>query len=383
MKRIGIITLVNVNNYGAELQAFATQYSLQKMGFDAEIIDYPYFINSRHKKTKGSKPKFKMPLKLKLIVMLYPLLQWYKKIKQDKSIRLRREENFKSFHNRNTKFSCEYQTAESLVSCKDDYDVFVVGSDQVWNPHNYTSLDPYFLKFVPDGKRKISYASSFGVGVLPEHTRNYYKEALRRLDAISVREENAVQLVKEISGVEAQWVLDPTLLLSGDEWKQYSKEITGLPENFVLIYEVTPCDYVKHLALSVAEELGYQVVRINCDANRCENDDEVINVLDAGPAVFVWLFSHAKMVITNSFHGTAFSLNMQKDFFVVSPERKQNNSRQKSLLRLVNMEDRLIVEGAQMPKKESFNVDYSIVNPLLETAREKSKNYLINAIYGE
>lgn len=383
MKRIGIITLVNVNNYGAELQAFATQYSLQKMGFDAEIIDYPYFINSRHKKTKGSKPKFKMPLKLKLIVMLYPLLQWYKKIKQDKSIRLRREENFKSFHNRNTKFSCEYQTAESLVSSKDDYDVFVVGSDQVWNPNNYTSLDPYFLKFVPDGKRKISYASSFGVGVLPEHTRNYYKEALRRLDAISVREENAVQLVKEISGVEAQWVLDPTLLLSGDEWKQYSKEITGLPENFVLIYEVTPCDYVKHLALSVAEELGCQVVRINCDANRCENDDEVINVLDAGPAEFVWLFSQAKIVVTNSFHGTAFSLNMQKDFFVVSPERKQNNSRQKSLLRLVNMEDRLIVEGSQMPKQDFFIIDYTKVNPLLEVAREESKNYLINAIYGE
>ena len=383
MKRIGIITLVNVNNYGAELQAFATQYSLQQMGYDAEIIDYPYFINSRHKKTKGAKPKFKMPLKLKLIVMLYPLLQWYKKIKQDKSIRQRREDNFKSFHSQNTKFSCEYRTAESLVSCRTDYDMFVVGSDQVWNPNNYTSLDPYFLKFAPKGKRKISYASSFGVAVLPEHTRDYYREALRGLDAVSVREENAVQLVEEISGVKAQWVLDPTLLLSGIEWKQYGKEISGLPENFVLIYEVTPCDYVKHLALSIAEDLGCKVVRINCDANRCESDDEVINVLDAGPAEFVWLFSQAKMVVTNSFHGTAFSLNMQKDFFVVSPERKKNNSRQRSLLRMVNLEHRLIVEGAQMPKKESFSVDFAVVNPLLEVARDKSKNYLINAINGE
>lgn len=383
MKRIGIITLVNVNNYGAELQAFATQYSLQQMGYDAEIIDYPYFINSRHKKTKGAKPKFKMPLKLKLIVMLYPLLQWYKKIKQDKSIRQRREDNFKSFHSQNTKFSCEYRTAESLVSCRTDYDMFVVGSDQVWNPNNYTSLDPYFLKFAPKGKRKISYASSFGVAVLPEHTRDYYREALRGLDAVSVREENAVQLVEEISGVKAQWVLDPTLLLSGIEWKQYGKEISGLPENFVLIYEVTPCDYVKHLALSIAEDLGCKVVRINCDANRCESDDEVINVLDAGPAEFVWLFSQAKMVVTNSFHGTAFSLNMQKDFFVVSPERKKNNSRQRSLLRMVNLEHRLIVEGAQMPKKESFSVDFAVVNPLLEAARDKSKNYLINAINGE
>lgn len=383
MKRIGIITLVNVNNYGAELQAFATQHSLQKMGFDAEIIDYPYFINSRHKKTKGSKPKFKMPLKLKLIVMLHPLLQWYKTIKQDKSIRQRREENFKSFHDRNTKFSCEYRTAESLVSCKTDYDMFVVGSDQVWNPNNYTSLDPYFLKFAPKGKRKISYASSFGVGVLPEHTRDYYKEALRGLDAISVREENAVQMVEEISNMKAQWVLDPTLLLSGTEWKRYEKALKGMPENFVLIYEVTPCEYVKNLAMNVAEQLGYRVVRINCDSIRCENDDEIINVLDAGPAEFIWLFSQAKMVVTNSFHGAAFSLNMQKDFFVVSPERKKNNSRQKSLLRMVNLEHRMIVEGAHMPKKESFSIDYAVVNSLLEAARDKSKNYLINAINGE
>lgn len=383
MKKVGIITLVKVNNYGAELQAFATQSTLQKMGFEAEIIDYPYFINSRHRKTKGSKPNFKMPLKLKVIVMLYPLLQWYKKLKQDRSIRLRREENFKSFHAQNTKFSCEYRTAESLVSGKMDYDAYVVGSDQVWNPNNYTSLDPYFLKFAPEGRIKISYASSFGVSVLPKHAYEYYKAALQGLNAISVREENAVQLVQEISGVKAHWVLDPTLLLTGTEWKQYGKFIIGLPEDYVLIYEVTPCEYVKQLALSVAEELGCRIVRINCDAIRWENDDEIINILDAGPAEFIGLFSRARMVVTNSFHGTAFSLNMQKDFFVVSPERKQNNSRQKSLLRLVNLENRLIIEGAQMPKKESFSIDYTIVTPLLESARDMSKNYLINSMYGE
>lgn len=383
MGKIGIITLVRVNNYGAELQAFATQHALQLMGYDAEIIDYLYFINPRHKKTKGSAPSFATPFKLKVIAALYPWLQRYKRLKQDKTILRSRDNRFESFHKENTKFSKEYRTAESLAAAKMDYDVYIVGSDQVWNPNNYTSLDPYFLKFVPQDKIRISYASSFGVSALPEHTRSYYQEALGSLNAVSVREENAVQLVEDVAGVNAQWVLDPTLLLTGEEWKKYGKDVEGLPDKYVLIYEVTPCAYVKQLAQKVAEELGCRVVRITCDASRQESDEEVINIMDAGPAEFVWLFNKASMVVTNSFHGTAFSLNMQKDFFVVTPERKKNNSRQKSLLRLVGMEDRLLVEGAPMPGKDKFSVDFSTVNPLLTEAREKSINYLKGAIDGE
>lgn len=383
MKKIGIVTLFKVNNYGAELQAFATQHALQLMGYDAEIIDYLYFINPHHKKTKGSRPNFAMPFKLKVVVALYPWLQRYKRLKQDKNILKRKDNSFDTFHKENTRFSKEYRTAESLATAKMDYDVYIVGSDQVWNPNNFTSLDPYFLKFAPQNKKRISYASSFGVSTLPEHTRTYYQEALRGLNAVSVREENAVQLVKDVAGVEAQWVLDPTLLLTGEEWKKYGKSVEGIPDRFVLIYEVTPCAYVKQLAMKVAEELGCKVVRITCDASRQENDNEIINIMDAGPAEFVWLFSKATMVVTNSFHGTAFSLNMQKDFFVVTPERKKNNSRQKSLLRLVGQEDRLLVEGAPVPSKERFCVDYSTVNPLLAEAREKSINYLKGSIDGE
>lgn len=382
-KRVGIITLVRVNNYGAELQAFATQHAIQLLGYDAEIIDYLYFTNPRHKKTKGSKPCFSMPLKLKVIVAIYPWIQRFKRLKQEKSVLKRRDNSFAAFHKENTSFSKEYRTAESLAAANMDYDVYIVGSDQVWNPNNYTSLDPYFLKFVPQNKTKISYASSFGVSVLPEHTRSYYQEALKGLNAVSVREENAVQLVDDVSDVKAQWVLDPTLLLTGEEWNKYGKEVGGLPDKFVLIYEVTPCAYVKQLAQVVGEELDCKVVRITCDASRQESDDEIINVLDAGPAEFVWLFSKASFVVTNSFHGTAFSLNMKKDFFVVTPERKRNNSRQKSLLRLVGQEDRLLIEGAPIPAKNKYCVDYSTVNPLLAKARERSINFLRGAIDGE
>ena len=103
-------------------------------------------------------------------------------------------------------------------------------------------------------------------------------------------------------------------------------------------------------------------------------------MLDAGPSEFVWLFANAQMVLTNSFHGTAFSLNMEKNFFVVTPARKQNNSRQKSILHLVGLENRLIIEESPMPHRDNFKVDYNVVSPRLDAARVDSLNYLRKAL---
>lgn len=382
MKKIGIITIDKVNNYGAELQTLATQKAIVKLGYEAEVIDYLFYKNPGHKLTKGSKPLFPLPFKRHAAEWLYPRLNRWKQLVSTGNEGRRREANFDAFHKKHTKFSKEYRTAEDLYTAKMDYDVYVVGSDQVWNPNNYTSLNPYFLKFAPKGKRRVSYASSIGVSNIPEYAKDYYKEALQELDAVSVREEDAVKLVKEVSGVDAQWVLDPTLLLTGEEWKKYYNPISIIPEKYVLLYEITPCDYLKQLALKASRELGCHVVRINREAIRQESDDEIINVLDAGPAEFVWLFANAEMIMTNSFHGTAFSLNMEKNFFVVTPERKKNNSRQKSILRLVGLEDRLIEENSSMPLKQNYVIDYKTIRLKLEKARQESMDYLKNAIDG-
>ena len=380
--KVGVITIVRVNNYGAELQAFATQKALQMSGYDAEIIDYYYFTNTRHIATKQSKPVFNMPLKLRIVVWLYPWYNRFKRLKGDKQNYKSREQRFEAFHKQYTRFSHEYKRIEDLYSAEMTYDAYIVGSDQVWNPNNYTSLDPYFLKFAPRGKKKISYASSFGVSSIPEKTVAYYKDALGGLDAISVREENAVKLVEEISGRSAQWVLDPTLLLRRDDWLKYANKPAGIPERYVLIYEVTPCTYLKDLALYLADRAMCRVVRINREAVREEKDEEVINVMDGGPAEFIWLFGNATMVVTNSFHGTAFSLNMNKDFYVVTPVRKSNNSRQKSILKLFGIEDRLVVENSSLDI-EIKKVDYTHVNAVLDVQREKSLSYLKNAIDGK
>ncbi|MBR3652696.1 MAG: polysaccharide pyruvyl transferase family protein [Bacteroidales bacterium] len=382
-KKVGIITIVEVNNFGAELQAFATQNALQRLGYDAEIIDYPFYKNPRHKATQRSRPEFPIPINKRLAEWLYPKMARAKQFLHGNRLDEKRNERYAKFHHDNTRFSPEYPTIESLYAAKMDYDAYVVGSDQVWNPFNYSSLDPYFLRFAPTNKRKLSYASSFGVSTLPEYTRDYYHEALLGLDAISVREENALQMVKDVSGKKAQWVLDPTLLLTGKEWMQFATAVDDVPEKYVLIYEVTPCSYLKEFAVTVANELGLKIVRINREAVRQEEDEEVLNVMDAGPAEFIWLFGHASVILTNSFHGTAFSLIFNKAFYVVTPARKRNNSRQESLLRMVGLEDRLIVEGAPMPNLKMISVDYSRVNSLLDAQREKSISFLRNAIDGE
>ena len=382
-KKVGIITIFNVNNYGAELQAYATQKALQLMGYDAELINYPFYKNVRHIPTDASKPVFPMPFKKRLVEWAYPKVANLKLFFQHTISGEKRLSNFAGFNKQYTKLSPEYRTIESLYTAEKKYDAYIVGSDQVWNPGVYSSLDPYFLKFAPKERRRISYASSFGVASVPEYSKGYYKEALAALDAISVREENAVQLVKDLSGKDAQWVLDPTLLLNVQEWMEVAKPVADSPEKYLLLYELTPCPYLKELALKIAKEKDLKVVRITKDAALVEKDGSIINVTDAGPSEFLWMFNHADFVVTNSFHGTAFSINFNKDFYVVTPARMNNNSRQQSILRLFNLSDRIIKEGEPLPGNNLWKIDFEPVNDILERERTKSKDYLKKAIDGE
>lgn len=380
MKKIGITTIVRVNNYGAELQAYATQKVLQDLGYDAEIIDYLFYKHPRHFATKQSRPLFPMGIKKMMAEFLYPHITRIKQVFQNNDAQKKREARFDAFHKNNTRFSDEYRSIEDLFRAKMNYDVYMVGSDQVWNPGIYSSLDPYFLKFAPAGKRKISYASSFGVSELPAVAYDYYRKSLQELDAISVRESQAVDLVESVSGQEAYWVLDPTLLIRSEDWRSVAIAPTLVPERYVLLYELTPCPYLKTLAEHIAGLMHCKVVSITKDANCVEQKGNIINIADAGPAEFLALFKDAGFVVTNSFHGTAFSVNMNRPFFVVAPSRKQNNSRQQSLLGLFGLEDRMLSEGESMPKEEQLKIDYSIVNQKLMMERQKSLDYLITAI---
>lgn len=376
--RIGIVTILKVNNYGAELQAYATQAILKKLGYEAEVIDYLFYKNSGHKKTKGSKPVLPFSVMARLKEWLYPKVTALKSVGQGKAWQ-KREERFEQFHSLNTSLSHTYNSIEELYAARMDYDVYLTGSDQVWNPGIYSSLAPYFLTFAPEGCKRIAYAASFGVEHVPEVAVPYYRDCLRAYNAIGVREKSAVALVEQLSGKKAEWVLDPTLLLDRDDWLTVAKPGETTPyQSYILIYELTPCPYIRQLADYYHRLHQWPIIRICKSASR--EDKDIDNITDAGPAEFLYLFAHARLVITNSFHGTAFSINFQRDFYTVLPLRKKNNSRQRSILELFGLQDRLLVEGAPMPVADKLNIDYASVCEHLVSERNKSIDFLKQSI---
>ncbi len=378
-KKIGVITILKVNNYGAELQAYATQKVLQLMGYDAEIIDYLFYKNPRHKRTKLSAPTAKMTLKKKLQETLFPIIEFWR------SRNFRDEQNtrylkFEQFHEENTKQSECYDSIDKLRAANFDYDVLISGSDQVWNPGLYSSLDPYLLLFGSTKMKRVAYASSFGVTYLPVDVKNYYKKALLKYSAIGVREDTAVTLVKEVSGMNAQLVLDPTLLLTREQWMEIAKPV-NIPNNpFILIYELSNIPYIKQVAKHISMHTGMRIIRICKNAYPEDTNTEIHNIIDAGPAEFISLFDKAAYIVTNSFHGTAFSLNFGKQFYTIIPLKKSNNSRQKSILKLIGCENRLLMENSPLPELNDY--DIVKVRLILNQEREKSKNFLKNAIDG-
>lgn len=384
MTRIGIITIVKVNNYGAELQAFALEKELQRLGFDAEIIDYLYYKNWRYKDSKLSKAFLKQNNKQKILYWIkYRLINFSidcvcpffnKAIKQ-------RIQRFAAFHKKNTKFSKEFTSMPDLYKNYPQYDIYMVGSDQVWNPFTSSSIEPYFLTFASKDKKKIAYASSFGVSSIPELLEKQYSKLLNNLDHISVREQSGVNLVKQLINKDAKLVLDPTLLLNKTEWSKVMNPYPKMPTKYILIYQLSDSQAIVNLALRIGKEYNLKVYRICKRAYANTQNKGIINILDAGPAEFLSLIHNATYVITNSFHGTAFSINFNIPFYSIISAKKTNNSRLESLLNVTQLNSRLIKDNVVTDSINiSNNIDFTIANEQLNLYRNQSIQYIIDSI---
>lgn len=382
--KIGVITIEQVGNYGAELQCYATQKVLQNIGCDAEIIDYCYYKDYRYKDSKMSEPFVPMTFKERIFYVLkYRIVNRF----VDKFLLLfnsniaRRNSRFAAFHAENTKMSRRYLSMPELYEASMDYDVFVTGSDQVWNPGAQSSIEPYFLTFAPDNTKKISFAASFGISEIDSCLRERYKEYLSRYDFISVREQNACDMVKQLVGKDAECVLDPTLLLNKDEWMQVAKQYDNIPERYVLLYTLQESLAVLNLAKRIAKEKGITVLRITKRAYFISRIDGICDISDAGPAEFISLIAGADYIVTDSFHGTAFSVTFGIPFLTVVSPKNNNNSRMESLLSVVGLSERLITDDCDMESVEyEVPIDIKAVCLKVEAARNKSIDFLKRAI---
>lgn len=377
--KIGILTILNVNNYGAELQCCALCRKLTKMGYNAEVINYLFGINPSHdfRREKLTVPiSFKQKVKVSLLPIVQNLFcMFHQKNKKQ------RNKRFEEFHEKyNHLTSSVYPSVRSLYEAKFDYDVLCIGSDQVWNYEKGYSLEPFFACFDKNGTKKISYASSIGLSFLSKEAERVFKKELSGFAHLSVREQQASELLENLLDRDVDVVLDPTLILDNKEWLEVAKFDMCPKEKYILVYIVTikPCDYVLEVARHIAKERNLKIVRICRDAYPEHSGKDVQEILTAGPSDFVGLFANAEFVVTNSFHGTVFSINFSKSFYSVIKSQHSTNSRLTSILKKLNLENRILPVGSPLPKIS--DVDYIIPAEKLKEERLHSLEYIQKAL---
>jgi len=385
MKKVGIVSCYFKNNYGSMLQAYASQKVLDDNNIPNETIN----ISELSDFTKGKKKYYISQItnfnfiKTKLgMIKLKIYSKINKNIKRNFKIRNKKFEEFK----RNFNLTKSFHTYEELknYSTKRFSDV-IVGSDQLWLPVNVVA-DYYTLNWVPEEVNKISYATSFGISQIPEKYKNNYSKFLKRIENISVRENNAVKLVKDISEKEAKLVCDPTLLLTKEEWMDIQQVEPILNERYIFCYFLGNNIEHRKFVEKLKEVTGYKIVSINhCDEYVKYSDTFAdFTPYDIGPSEFINYIRNAEYVCTDSFHGTIFSIINNTSFFTFERFNKKSkmstNSRIHSLLEIVNLKNRLISGNENVEKLIKEKIDFNKVNKDLDEFRKTSKEWLLKSI---
>lgn len=386
--KIGIVTFVKCDNYGAELQAYALQKKLNLLGYDAEVID----LEKETGVIEGSFNTYKNAVinrfkQYGLIKGFYKIIELAKDKYNSRKALIENAEKakerhkiFEGFFDYYIRHSDKFYTLEEVRNAQRlPYDVMIAGSDQIWNYMQTKYLDVFFLMMANRwGAKKISYAASFSINKLPENKKGIYKKYLENMDSISVREITGIDIVKSCSNCNATVVLDPTLLLNRNEWIEYIGKRNYLPEDkrYVVVYTLSGSHYIYSLAKKIAKSLGVDVVNIKLGYSKTDGDDNIIHINDAGPQEFISIFSQAAYVITDSFHGTAFSLNFNIPFTTLLNPASNINSRALSILKLTGTESRLIYDDGTNKVPETLKMDFNQINKIIEKYREKSLNFL-------
>ena len=355
--RIATLTLNVYYNYGNMLQKFALYRTLEKFANFVEVLWHPC--------TKIFTPYELEIERFKINNMSDAADAAFKSV---------REYKFREFHNTNmhTRFDVPY--LDDLV---DDYDFFVVGSDQVWNPD--FDFDGRFLEFAPPEKR-IAYAASIGVSELPPNVTDYYREKISEMPHVSLRERDGVDIVEKLTGKRPLQAIDPVFLLTADEWRQIAKPPVWLNQKryergYLLTYFFSgnPPEQVKTLAA----ELDLPLINL---FDRKNFDYYVIGIEE-----FLYLVDHATLLCTQSFHGTAFATIFKRPFitYKVAPHVIKIFSRMESLLELFGLSERATDLDLKLKVDDPLKIDFTRRDEILPVERDKAFNFLSKALNTE
>ncbi len=372
MKKVGIVTLHRVLNFGSVLQAYCTCAILRRLGYEPIVIDYmePRYtikgaIDSLRRDFFSNRSGLKSWVVFSLKVLSFLFVH----------------RKFSSFVNEKLPISpISYTSMRELLENPPEADIFLTGSDQVWNSEYNGGVDrAHFLDFAPDGQGRIAYAASFGKDKLKVSEVDETRELLRKYSSIGVRESSGVEIIMGLGIEPVQHVLDPTLLLSREEWGKLFAIQRPVKDPYLLVYSVERSidDLVSNVAREIGDRLGLKVIFLTVAAPlrsmaRCDKQCSYSTVQD-----FLDYFYHADFVVASSFHGTAFSINFNRPFVSVLPPRY--GARPRSLLKLVGLDARIVEKEADVSKQWS-EIDFSMVNNVLAGERKKSIAFLESSL---
>lgn len=365
--KTAVITRHAISNYGSLLQALATQEVIESLGHECEIIDYVRYDETPAKKEKTQlslKPGWNgNPLKRAL----------YLALRTPESIDAGRA--FEKFRKKHLKLSKRYSDIEQLRDTPPKADVFVTGSDQVWGPVADGSIDPAYCLSFTEG-RKIAFSASFGKSEITDELKDFFRKHLSSYSAIAVREDSAVGMLDEI-GLRSVQVLDPTLMVGKEEWKSLLEPIRE--KDYVLIYQLHNDKKLGAYAQKVAKSLGKKLIRVSPTFHQCAREGRFVYKPSVGK--FLSYIKNAELMITDSFHGTAFAINFNTDFVEVLPDKAKTESRNLSILRLTGLQDRILKNENDI-RLAGEKIDFSFANEQIEAQRRRSLEILRKMIEG-
>ena len=370
MSKASILTTFQYCNYGTALQVTALSKAVEKLGWSPYVVNY-------HFKSE--------------LVPTLTSFYWKKFIKQkcnslknhfkSNNIVNISKDKFFNFYETNLVFTTQCDLLSELEGLNDEYDAFICGSDQIWNPPGFDSHA--FLDFVSDNNKKIAYAPSVG---LPKIEDENIKEEMARLARqivhLSTREESGSSLIADITGRKVETVLDPTFLLYDEDWEKMMDRNYRLPESsYLMVYMLGQNESSWKKVYEIADKLHLNVQIIPVFKKDYKRKGCIKSPI--GPSEFLSLIKNASYVCTDSFHGMAFSINFNKQFTVFERFKKHDslnqNSRIYNLADKLNLIDRIYRKNSDM-KMIRVKIDYKRVNDARRNLTDESLNYLKKAL---
>ena len=385
-KSVGLITIHDTTNCGALLQAFALQRAIEENGCSCEIIDHKKFLSSKSNKEKRKVNSGFVGNYIKLILDCPTILMadfFGRNItKKDNIIRKSKCDSFRRKHLNlsNHRFLSE----EEIRNTAPNYDAYVCGSDQIWSPERIDYADAFFLGFVDEGRKKIAYAPSLGVSAIPENLKSEYQAKLADFSSLSAREVDACKQLENILNRMVENVVDPTMLFDSEFWKKQFDNEQLVEHKYIFCYFLNHISIAKARKIinDLSKQLGCKV--IVSKPGYAKIDQGWIPAVGLGPEEFVKYIEGAEFVITDSFHGTVFSINLNKQFASYCDSDgslfESRFARIQNILEITKLTDRVIFSTTKIIDTLLNKIDYKVVNKFVNAERERSKIYLANAL---